>query len=81
MRYLTHKLASLLFKIPQDKLLHFCVGYLIAAVLFNFSLLIICGVVTAVAVAKELLDYKHDWLDFVATVLGAVPIILIKVCL
>ena len=81
MRDLTHKLASVFFKIPQDKLLHFCVGYLIAATLFNFSPLIIWGVVTTVAVAKELIDYKLDWLDIVATVLGALPIILIKVCL
>ncbi|WP_211452633.1 hypothetical protein [Collimonas antrihumi] len=71
-------------KVPLDKLLHFLVGGVIAGVVYalflNQWLALIATVVAGVT--KEIYDYFHpdqhtvEWLDVVATVVGAAPVLL-----
>lgn len=64
----------------QDKILHFIAGYLF----FAIALVFVCGwlalgLVVIVAILKELFDMLKnnptgwDWLDFLFTILGALP--------
>ena len=87
---ITQKIQSLqqkienIARIHQDKILHFIVGYLLFAVVQLF----VCGwlalgLVAIVAMLKELFDtLKNEptgwgWLDFLFTILGALPAFLI----
>ncbi len=78
------KLLRLIATVPQDKLLHFIGGTLIACVIHlitkSFSLSFVA--VAFVAALKEYYDYFHpnhtaDVMDWVATMLGGVPVWLI----
>ena len=71
-------------RIPHDKVLHFIAGYL----LFAVDLAFVCGwlalgLVAIVSMLKELFDiFKNEptgwgWLDFLFTILGALPAFLI----
>ena len=70
--------------VPLDKLLHFLVGGVIAGVIYalflNHWLALLATVVAGLA--KEIYDYFHpdqhtvELLDVVATVVGAVPVLL-----
>lgn len=59
----------MLQKIPNDKLIHFLGGYMIASI---FGI----WIAVAVGAVKEIYDYynrdKHtpEWMDFAATILG-----------
>lgn len=69
--------------LPQDKLLHFAVGYLIACLCvgLNLDASTVMLVVVAIAVLKETWDewrYRgFDVWDLIATALGAVPLLVL----
>ena len=71
----------------NDKLKHFFVGLVIAALVMLFTnSLALAGVAVAVAaVGKEVWDFYHpekhnaEWLDILATLAGWVPVALLAV--
>ena len=74
------------FLIPLDKANHFIYGYLIFC--FSqifFSLIISTLIVSIVAAAKEVIWDKYlqkgtpDWKDFLFTIAGPIPIILLEI--
>lgn len=80
-------------KIGVDKVLHFSIGGLIAALLtivmtlqepqVTWELVGISTIGTIVvgflSICKECIDVKADWKDVVASVLGTIPVILATV--
>lgn len=63
--------------IAKDKLLHFCIGLLLAQLAYLWIWFIVLPIV--VGIAKELFDKYirktgFNWLDVLATCLGCVPI-------
>lgn len=63
--------------IEKDKLMHFCIGLLLAQLAYLWVWLIILPLF--IGIAKELLDkYVRNtgfsWLDLLATVLGCLPV-------
>lgn len=70
--------------IEKDKLIHFCVGLLLAQLVYLSLWFILLPVI--IGVVKELFD-KHvrktgfNWWDLVATVLGVIPVSVIIVFL
>ena len=71
-------ILSKLANLEHDKLLHFFYGYFIFKFVLLFgNILIALGVVSIVAIFKEIYDYKHpdhnaSFMDFVFTVLTGV---------
>lgn len=71
--------AKIINLIPKDKLLHFCAGLLIAQLAYLWTWLIVFPFV--IGLLKEIYDeYKYggfDWRDWLATVAGAVPVVVV----
>ena len=72
-----------LYKIRQDKLLHFVAGYLAGCTAFFLHPILIVGAAALVGFLKEVHDSRQplnffDWKDLLATALGAVPLALAK---
>jgi hypothetical protein len=68
-----NQIITFLSKIPQDKLLHYFVGSLLAAGLLPFGLLWSALGVGVVAFWREATG-NHDGLDFLATMAGGLPV-------
>ena len=66
--------------LPLDKISHFLVGAVVAAMLLPISTQLAILAVVSAAVAKEVLDRlmgkPFDWVDLVDTILGGVLMIL-----
>lgn len=72
-----------LYKIRQDRLLHFAAGYLVGCAVFFLHPLLIVGAAALVGFLKEVHDSRQpfnffDWQDLIATALGAVPLAIVK---
>ena len=74
------------FLIPLDKANHFIYGYLIFCFFhIFFSSLISAIIVLIVAAAKEVIWDKYlqrgtpDWKDFIFTIAGPLPVILLEI--
>ena len=69
--------------IKKDKILHLAAGFIIALLLTWISPLAALLVVVLVGIMKELFDYYFngtvDKWDFVATVIGGLPVIILGV--
>lgn len=68
--------------IPKDKLMHFCVGLLLAQFAYLCVWLLVLPLI--VGISKELYDKYvrktgFNWWDLLATVLGVVPVICIMI--
>ena len=66
--------------IEKDKLMHFCIGLLLAQFAYIDILLLLLPI--AVGIAKELYDKYirktgFSWGDWMATMLGCVPVVII----
>lgn len=66
--------------IEKDKLMHFCIGLLLAQLAYLWIWLIALPLI--VGVAKELYDKYvrktgFNWWDLIATVLGVAPVVII----
>lgn len=62
-----------LAKIPQDKLLHYFVGSLLAIISLPLGMTWSWIVVAGIALIRELVG-NRDPIDFLATVVGAAPV-------
>ena len=69
--------------IKKDKILHLAAGFIIALLLTWISPLVALLVVVLAGIMKELFDYYFngtvDKWDFVATVIGGLPVIILGV--
>ena len=80
MKELKNKIQVFLQEVPQDKLLHFFYGSLIAFAITFFSTSVIAFmVVTLIAAAKELFDDKYSLTDVLFTILPAALILIITI--
>lgn len=75
------KIKAFVASVPQDKLLHFILGVLLAlsGLHWGWQIAVLCNV--AGSLGKELFDKyvqkeQFDPLDFLATILGMVPVLL-----
>lgn len=79
MKYLQTKIENL---IEKDKLMHFCVGLLLAQLIYLSLWFVLLPVF--IGIVKELYDKYvrktgFNWWDLLATVLGVVPVLVILI--
>lgn len=70
--------------IPKDKLIHFCIGLLLAQLAYLWVWLILLPIF--IGFAKEMYDScirktGFDWWDWMATMLGCVPVVIVYLIL
>ncbi len=76
MKELKNKLQEVLSAIPNDKLLHFFYGSLISFPLVHWlEPLMVLGIVSGIAIFKEVLDGKYSVTDIAFTIAPAIMFI------
>lgn len=77
------KFKTLINTLPLDKIVHFLIGALIAAMLIPFGFKLAIAAVFVAAFGKEFLDYamgkEFDYMDFIWTVVGGLLFVIYSI--